>query len=368
MNKFEVLRMAIGAIHEENDYIPARTIRFSLDKFPSEAITTDEFIPLSDENLSDKQTRPGVKAGTSVVKKGKGKQSGKTLIEKISSPLDLDEPEHQENRANVIHGEAAREVFGGQLAKLLGLHDYPSYSIKESHTDPDPLKHRTVIHADYVEGKPLFEHPIMVSGYGDKHERLKNTLNLLDSDSIHNAALFNYLIDHRDQHSGNFMTTREGKVIPIDYARSVYPLHDEALLIHRGHMLANGHLPHVAQKPLNKSLIQKIVANKDKILEMLEKIVLPHYPQRARELVKGSMQRRIQSLSTLLAHSGTTSKDLHRLITDDVIANKGEADKIFDQPTNISSSPEDSNYQGPTRQVGKKFSEFKMPEGAGLSQ
>ena len=373
MKKLEILRMAIGAVHEEANYIPARTIRFSLDKFPQEAITTDEFIPLSDENLSDRQTRPGVKAGTSIVKKGKAKNSGKTIVEKVTSPTDLDEPEQQNFRSQVMHGEAAREVFGGQLAQLLGLHHYPTYAIKDSHTDTDPLKHRTVVHADYVDGKPLFEHPIMRSGSGDRQERLKNTLSSLDSGSIHDAALFNYLIDHRDQHTGNFMVTPEDKVVPLDYGRSLYPLRDESLIMHRGHPLSESHLQHQKNKPLNKELIQKMVTNKDKILALLDKTVLSHYPERARELVRGSMERRLGHLQQLLAHQGTTSHHLHRLINDEVVANHDVPEKTnytgpakdFDSPTNISSSPDDSNYQGPTRQVPKRFSEFSMPEGAG---
>jgi hypothetical protein len=296
MKMIDILRMAIDAVKEEKHYVPYKVFNLSLGEFPEENITDEEFVPEEEIN-----------SGTTTVSKGTGSKSGRQLIQKVISPRDVKHDHTRAFRAAIMHPEAAREIFGGQVAKELELEHYPEYTVKSSVRHKDPMKHKIVMHSTYIPGQPLIEFDEM-HGARDREEpisfALQRTLQKLDPDSVTHTAIFNYIINHGDQHAGNFMVTTDKKLVPIDYGRSVHPLDQEKQLFDpdHSHTLRKHYIDLKGKEKINPEILKRVANKKDRILALLDKIVLPHYPAHLRSHVRERMQNRLQAIASLSEH------------------------------------------------------------------
>ena len=327
----DILKSAIEDIQKENNYVPAIVIKLSLKEYPKEAISKDNFIP--EEEIT---------GGTATVRKGTGDKTGRHLVEKVITPRDVSKPHHRQFRSSIMHPEAAREIFGGQVAKQLGLDHYPEYTIKSSVRHKDPMKHRIVMHSTYVEGRPLLDFEDM-QHVGESKEPvsflLQKTLKKLNPESVAHAAIFNYIINHGDQHAGNFMVTKDNRLVPIDYGRSVHPLSQEVPLFSQdNHILGRHFLDLHSKQTINPELLKKIADKKQNILSLLDKIVLPHYPEHLRQEVREGMENRLQALASLAEHKAPTFYHLSSLLKS---SPNQEID--FFSPTRQAPQPENKN-------------------------
>lgn len=161
--------------------------------------------------------------------------------------------------------QTEREVGAWEVAKLCGLEDLCTPCIVREH--------------EGERGALLEFNQGDVAARKDRDERYDGT------DNLARAAAFDFVIGNEDRHMGNWMITPNGGLKMIDHGLT-FP--DKAAYRRKNDGTLQGAALNQAKVP--KETIDKMVANKEKIVESLKKLGLP-------EASVAGVERRIGILS-----------------------------------------------------------------------
>lgn len=243
-----------------------------------------------------------------------GKIRGRTIIRKLMSGTDKENPIY----GNLLHLFGRREEGASDIAHAIGLKHYPKIKVKQEAHNDDYRKKQSLIEGSHVEGKNLIDYPDFVQNLketgNNASEALIRTLKKLNPFSIHAASIFNWLIDHRDPHLGNFIITPEKHIVPIDYGLSGDKVNDEKDIPERPCPITTELWRKYPNAVIPKKLLSRINIASPRILQIVQRKILPHYPEEQREKVLNSYKgrlSRIQHLLTTRRRQHITVKDLY---------------------------------------------------------
>jgi len=200
-----------------------------------------------------------------------------------------------------------REAAASDIARLLRFEGYPSIKIKKEVSDPNHLKNQTFLESSFVEGRPIVEVPAVIDKYKetqDVGQSVNELFKNLDQRSLHQAALFNWLIEHRDSHLGNMMVTPDNKVVPIDYGISM--LHNEhedkipALREPRPCPIVTEYWRKHPDTVIPRDLLQQISKSRSKIYKIISEKVAPHYEESKRQALLQSFRDKLTHVQKML--------------------------------------------------------------------
>lgn len=255
------------------------------------------------EHALPNQPEPG-KSKVSAGYKAKAGQKIK-MLRKLMSGTDVPSvPEY--GKSIKLFGR--REAAASDIARILGLQGYPSIKIKKEVSHPNPLKNQTFMESTFIEGKPIVDMPEVIAKYKqtqDVGQSVNEVFKNADQRSLHEAALFNWLIEHRDSHLGNMMVTPDKRVIPIDYGISM--LHNEhedripALNEPRPCPIVTEYWRKHPDTVIPRDLLEKIVKERGKIHRVISQKVAPHYGEGKRQLLIDSFKAKLNHVKQMLA-------------------------------------------------------------------
>lgn len=216
------------------------------------------------------------------------------VVRKLMSGIDVPEsPEY--GRSVKLFGR--REQGASLIAQALKLQDYPRIRVKKEASHEDPLRNQSFIESSFVDGSPLFDHPALVDHLKKNPKEdsaaIVAALRTLDHRSLHQATLFNWLIGHRDSHLGNFLTTKDNKLVPIDYGMSMDKDVDEESIPERACPISTQLWKRYPNAIIPKDMLKNIAHNRSRILNIVREHILPHYSEGKREQVLETFKNKI---------------------------------------------------------------------------